>query len=251
LAGFENRQSTRKPAARRPVRAYRNLRGRGWAHALRVVRRRVSIAISRAMDARFDARFGSDTAGVIETSDLEDVTSPHRVDGIRYEPTRAIPFRRVLRAAGIPATGSFIDLGCGKGRSLMLAAMAGFGRVVGVDYSPGLCAIARRNLDTLRTRLAASGARDFEYSIHAGDVASHAFAGDETVVYFFNPFGEAVLRSVLAASRQSLRDHPREVWLVYHNPVWRHVLDQASELVHVADYSFGGCDFAVYRSRTA
>ena len=45
-----------------------------------------------------------------------------------------------------------MDLGCGKGRVLMLAVEYGFARVTGVDYSASLCEIARRNLDVLRAR---------------------------------------------------------------------------------------------------
>ncbi len=240
-------KQTAPPDTSLPGRVVRVLRTRGWRHVLRALRRRVSIATSKIADARFDARFGTDTAGVVETRDQRDVESPNLAGGIRYEPTRAQPFRRLLRAAAIPATGTFVDLGCGKGRTLLLAAMAGFPKVVGVDYSPALCDIARRNLDILRAR---GGPSRFESRVLAADVVDYVFTGDETVVYFFNPFGEMVLRAAIAALQKSLVEHPRTVWLVYHNPVWRRAVDETPGWEHTGDYSFGGCDFVVYRSRT-
>jgi SAM-dependent methyltransferase len=103
------------------------------------------VSINRFLDRHFDIAFGSDTRGVIENAALGDVVSPNLARGIRYEPTRALPLRAVLRRARIPTGGGFVDLGCGKGRALMLAVLAGFSHVTGVDYSRTLCRIAEKN----------------------------------------------------------------------------------------------------------
>ena len=70
----------------------------------------MAVAISSLADRHFDAAFGTETHAVVENVDLSDVASQNLARGIRYEPTRAIPFRRLLRAAHIPPAGSFVDL---------------------------------------------------------------------------------------------------------------------------------------------
>lgn len=229
------------PAAR----TLRSLGTRGLVATLRAARRRLVIWASRRRDRRFDRRHGTETRVVVENEALGDVTSPNLARGIRYEPTRALPLERLLRAAAIPARGTFVDVGCGKGRVLMLAAMHGFERVTGVDYSPSLCAAARHNLEALH---AAEGLR-FDATIHAMDAVDYAFQPGDTVVFLYNPFDDVVLRRVLENLRASLAAHPRTLRVIYHKPVWRSVIGESGLFEEADDYSFGGCEFAVYRTR--
>jgi SAM-dependent methyltransferase len=194
-------------------------------------------------DLHFDWAFGTETRRVVENDALHDVTSPNLARGIRYEPTRALPLRRVLRAARVPAHGVFVDLGCGKGRACMVAGAHGFAHVVGVDYSATLCRIAERNLEAFRARTG----RRFRSTIRTMDAADYAFSPEDAVIYLYNPFDGGVLSAVLARLRQSLAAHPRPVWIVYHNPVWRDVVEACGLVARVGDWSFGGCRFAVYR----
>jgi SAM-dependent methyltransferase len=223
----------------------RSLRNHGVSYTVRAAFRHAHAAISRFLDRHFDIAFGSDTRGVIENTALTDVVSPNLARGIRYEPTRALPLQQVLRAAHIPTDGTFVDLGCGKGRALMVAVLSGFAHVTGVDYSPALCRIAEHNLETLRRRTQ----RPFTASIIHRDAADYAFDARDTVLYLFNPFDAVVLAAVVAHLERSLAQHPRTVWIVYHNPVWRVVFEHSDALAHVHDYTAGAGVFAVYRSR--
>jgi len=222
----------------------RSLRNHGARHTFYAALRHVNSAFSRLVDRHFDMAFGTDTRGVIENRAQADVESPNRARGIRYEPTRALPLRHVLRAARIPTDGGFVDIGCGKGRGLIVAVLCGFSHVSGVDYSPTLCSVAQRNLDIVRRRTR----RQFTSSVFPMDAADYAFAAHDTVVYLFNPFDAVVLAAVLMRLRRSLEEHPRTVWIVYHNPVWRAVIEHTDAFTHVRDYPAGGGVFAVYRS---
>jgi SAM-dependent methyltransferase len=224
-------------------RLQQSLRDRGVVATARAARLRLAIAASVLADRHFDLVYGTETSAVVENADLRDVTSANLARGIRYEPTRAIPFRRVLRAARVPSEGAFVDLGCGKGRACMLAVLHGFASVVGVDYSPELCRIAARNFEALRRRTG----RRFRSTLRAIDVTDYVFAPDDTVLYLYNPFDASVLSAVLARLRASLDAHPRRVWLVYSNPVWRETVEGAGLFARVGEWSFGGCQFAVYR----
>src|SRR5262245_4761418 len=175
----------------------RRFRGRSAGELFAAARRRFALQTSKLVDRFFDARHGTETAAPVENTELRDVTSTNLARGIRYEPTRAIPLRRVLRAARIPTDGTFVDVGGGKGRACMLAVEHGFERVVGIDYSPHLCAIARRNLDIFAARSGKHFARD----IRSMDATEYAFSGDDSVVYLFNPFDDAVLERVLQRVR--------------------------------------------------
>jgi SAM-dependent methyltransferase len=227
------------------ARVRRSLRQNGLRHTFRAALRHLSTSISRLIDRHFDPAFGTETRRVVENDALEGVVSPNLGRGIRYEPTRAIPFRQVLRAARIPTGGGFVDLGCGKGRALILAAQSGFKQVTGVDYSPQLCSIAERNLAAFRSRTR----RAFRSRVVAMDAADYAFTKEDTVVYLFNPFDAVVLAAVVARLRRSLERYPRTVWIVYHNPVWRASIEATGAFQHVGDYTRGGTIFAVYRSR--
>jgi len=227
------------------ARLVRSLRQHGVRHTLRAAWRHVSAFVSRMVDGHFDPAFGTETRTKVENAELGDVASPNLARGIRYEPTRALPFRRALRRFAVPPTGGFVDLGCGKGRVLILAAQHGFERVTGVDYSAALCAAAESNLAAFRARTS----RTFQASVLAMDAADYGFSPDDTVVYLFNPFDSVVLSAVLARLRRSLETHPRPVWIVYHNPVWRSTIDATGAFEHIGDHTTGGCTFAVYRSR--
>jgi SAM-dependent methyltransferase len=195
----------------------------------------------RRADAAFDRTYGTDTSDLLEIADMHDVVSPHRERGIRYEPTLAEPFRRVMRAASVPARGTFLDVGSGKGRALMLAVEYGFRSVVGVDFSASLCEIARRNLERYARR-----SETLSWEIVCDDAAGYRVGDDVSVVYVYNPFDEVVMRAFLDGLDASLAAAPRPLWLIYHNPVW-HELVAARGFDVVLERSYGARDFTVYR----
>ena len=225
----------------------RRFRGRTAGELFAAARRRFALAASKLTDHRFDRKYGTETSALVENANMRDVRSDNLARGIRYEPTRAAPFRRVMRAARIPAAGSFLDIGCGKGRVCLLAAEHGFARVIGIDYSRHLCETARANVERFQRR---SG-KSFEADIRAMDAAGYVFNGDERVVYLFNPFDGEVLARVMEHLLASLRQEPREMWIVYHNPVWRGVIERSGAFEAVGDWSAGGGLFAVYKTRAA
>ena len=226
------------------VRTLRSLRSRGLVETLRSARRHLVRYGARRADRHFDRSHGTETHSVVENAELHDVTSPNLAHGIRYEPTIALPFARLLRVARIPAQGTFVDVGCGKGRVLMLAAQYGFKHVTGVEYSPALCVTARQNLDTIR----ATRGLQFVATIHAIDAVDYAFQPRDTVVFLFNPFDDTVLRRVLERLRTSLSTHPRPVWFIYHHPVWRSLVEESRLFEETTDYEFGGRLFSVFRT---
>jgi predicted RNA methylase len=110
---------------------------------------------------------------------------------------------------------TFVDLGSGKGFSLLLAVKAGFRRAIGVEIVPELFETASQNRAALEVSNPDLAAR---IELELGDVRDFDFPTDPTVAFLYNPFGEQVLRSVLIRLEQSVRAHPRPAYLVYVNP---------------------------------
>jgi SAM-dependent methyltransferase len=195
-----------------------------------------------ARDRWFDLRNGTDTCTPVSLDALA-IDSANRSHGIAYSASRAADFDRALRALGLPPGRVFVDIGCGKGRTLLQASLHPFARVAGVEFSGQLCAVARRNAEAFRARHAA--ARPIE--VHEADAAQRPFAPDEDVLYLFNPFRAAVLEGVLARLAASLDERPRPLWLLYNNPVQREVVERSGLFGDPAPLRFGRSRFLVYR----
>jgi len=165
----------------------------------------------------FDAVHGTDTAAVLAGRELGPCVTRDGHLVIHYETTSEAAIRAPLDclAARLDlAACTFVDLGCGKGKPLMVASSYRFRRLVGVDISPACIAVARRNLT--RHRPEPIDPRRVELvTMDAGD---YVFPEDPLVVYLFNPFPGAVLARVVANLEASLRARPRPAAVVYVNP---------------------------------
>jgi hypothetical protein len=151
----------------------------------------------------FDRRLGVNTRGY---SDL------------RYEPTPADVFREmIVKIPFDPRDFVFVDFGSGKGKVLMLAAHYPFRRVVGVELWEDLHRIALENLASFRER-ADCAADVTSLRMNAADFS---LPDVPLVLYFFNPFPEAVLTRVLSNLGESLARAPRRVYVLFYAPVRR------------------------------
>jgi SAM-dependent methyltransferase len=123
-------------------------------------------------------------------------------------------------------TYTFLDLGSGKGRALLLAAMYPFARIVGVEVQPGLDAIARQNIE----RFADGGQRCHRIESLCADAREYAFPPTNLVLYLFNPFPDYVLRQVLANLVASARRAPRSIFVLYNAPFEQQEFARVPEL---------------------
>ena len=197
---------------------------------------------TRTVDHLFDLRYGLDTCRWASLADLR-VPEALRRHGVDYEPTGVWEFRAFMRDAPLPRTGAFLDLGSGKGRVLLLASRYGFDRVVGVEMSEELCAVARRNLATFLRAVPTASPMD----VICADAAGHVVDDDTTVFFLFNPFGGVVLKQVLERIRESLERRPREATLVYSNAQHASAVEQVPVFAHVGTYAYPRAVFTVYR----
>lgn len=158
------------------------------------------LAYAITVDA-FDARYGTDTAGVIPIPWHRRLFQRGGWHAVHYATVREDKIRALLDPW--PRQWTLIDLGCGKGRTLIIGAQLGF-RVYGVEFQPALAAIARRNLTQL----------GYAATVITGDARTVALPNGPLLVYLYNPFHKAVMTAV--ATR--LRQHPSDVVAMYVNP---------------------------------
>jgi hypothetical protein len=121
---------------------------------------------------------------------------------------------------------TFIDLGSGKGRTLLMASDYPFHRIAGVELLPSLHQIAQQNLRQYKSETQKCFALE---SICADATAFH-FPEQPLVIFLFNPFPESGMRQVILNLEQSLRSRPRPVYVIYHNPLLEHVLSESAML---------------------
>jgi SAM-dependent methyltransferase len=140
----------------------------------------------------FDAEHGTNTSGICWWTNPR---SENFARGIRYEPCSPELCRMAIECSGVdPKMFCFLDIGCGKGRPLIIASEYGFKDLLGVDYSARLCREAERNLKACgveRFRIINSDATRFDYPTV------------DTLAFLYHPFENDVLATVLGKLRSA------------------------------------------------
>jgi SAM-dependent methyltransferase len=172
---------------------------------------------SRYGDIDYDFEHGVDTtwANVSLRTRLRELLS-----GGQYQPSEPALFHEILNYMPVAVDGfTFIDLGSGKGRTLLMASEYPFRRIIGVELLAELNEVAQQNIARYRSQRQ----KCFAIESHAADARSLEFPREALVLYLFNPFPEYVLREVLANLHRSVMAFPREVYVIYHNLVHENV----------------------------
>jgi SAM-dependent methyltransferase len=162
------------------------------------------------VSARFDRRAGVDTGGQISVDELD---VPYEARGGAFGfgsvPVRSLRAAlRRLEVGGLDWT--FIDLGCGKGRALLIAAEFEFSRLIGVEHSPTLAIVAQKNVEAAQHRFPG---RCLE--VRHADAASFDRPDAPCVVFFYTPFEVTLLRSVLQRFETAQLRTPRPMILLF------------------------------------
>ena len=135
------------------------------------------------------------------------------VDAIQYQGVDPRLALEVLEALPQEVRGeaTFVDYGCGKARGLAVAILVGFRRLIGVEVSRDLAALAERNLRLLRERNPGVDVR-----IQRIDAVRFMPPDGPLVAFLFNPFVGLTLERVVQRLEAHAAAFP--VWVVYINP---------------------------------
>ena len=218
----------------------RALFGVGLRAAWRGVWRRVSFHPPPQIGTPdpFDLDRGIDTAGFHSWRALRSgqTSDPYNAG---YLPAEPAAVQELLSLVRNPAAYTFLDLGCGKGRVLALAAEAGFQRIIGVEINPALAAIARQNT----ARLGSSA----KIEIWNTDAAAVALPREPLALFLNHPFWKPVMERVAANLERSLSEAPRPVFVLYLNPMLAELLEQ----IHALERVQSGAAGMLWRTRVA
>lgn len=162
-----------------------------------------------------------------------------------YQPTEVTLFHEMLAALRERCDCHFekfvfVDLGSGKGRTLLMASDYPFRRILGVELLPELHRIAQENLAHYKSE----SQKCFALKAICADATNFVFPAEPTVLYLFNPFPEAELRFVISNLELSLREFPRPLYVLYHNPLLDRVLSDSSALIRLS----GTHQYSIYKS---
>jgi SAM-dependent methyltransferase len=166
----------------------------------------------------FDAEFDVRTSGLVAGRHLK---SGHRHDRhatAYYGVAPSVFYALVKRwqrsgpAAPFDET-TFVDLGAGMGRAVLLASELGFKAVVGIELHPTLTRIARKNVSLWR----AAGRERGPMRIVHGDAVEFALPPGPLLAFMFNPFAAPVLHRMLKRWRKALAAPSNGLDILYVN----------------------------------
>jgi SAM-dependent methyltransferase len=167
----------------------------------------------------FDQRYGVDTSGLIGGGELR---SGHKNDvfNTAYYGMAPSRFQRLMEYwladeshAGIGHY-SFVDLGCGKGRAVMMASEFGFREVVGVELHAPLARIAEANVAVWT----AAGRAVCPVRIVCQDATEFVFPEGACLLYLFHPFAAPVLKRLIERIESDFTARRGMLDLIYFNP---------------------------------
>jgi SAM-dependent methyltransferase len=113
---------------------------------------------------------------------------------------------------------NIIDIGCGKGRVLVVAGYYGFNKIIGIDFAAELCEEATKNIILVQSKFPGKS-----FNVIHADAVDYEIEKDTNVFFFFNPFNHIVMLAVVKNILRSLKINPREVFAVYINPVHKEI----------------------------
>jgi SAM-dependent methyltransferase len=174
------------------------------------------------LDRSFDRKYGTETSGRIELS-LLNIDSPNVAEGIYYEATSTKTFNYLLAHLSVDFRDfEFIDMGSGKGRTLLLASRYPFKKIVGIEFARELHQVACRNVEVFRNLKQQVSNID----LRCMDAADFVFPTSPFVLYMFNPFKRDLMNRVGKNLAERIREGGQDVILIYHNSNKREMFEE-------------------------
>lgn len=216
-------------------RTYKSIREKGFSRTYQSV-------ISVLEDFYFEMKYGVTTSKIVKREDL-DISEISKEHSEEYKPTRIRHFRLLIKGLKLPEESVFVDMGSGKGRVLLMASMYNFKRITGVEISSRLCQIARNNVNIYEEKLK----RFLNIEVVNEDVLKYNIKNDENVFYFYKPFDNFVMDTIIERIIKSLIKSPRKVWLIINNFIpYSDIIENKYKLRTTTKFIYGGTEFAVY-----
>jgi hypothetical protein len=167
--------------------------------------------IAHRLALRWDREHGVDTAGSIQLDSLT-ITGPNKDFGNECVCTSPKSFDFMMQSLPRDLSDyTFVDIGAGKSRTLLLASRYNFAKIVGIEFAKELVDCSRRNVASFKSDW--QKCRDL--AIVEADAAQFEFPNTPLLLFFYNPFSQTVFDAVLQNIVASVKTHKRECYVVY------------------------------------
>ncbi len=162
-----------------------------------------------------EKKYGINTTGADELQSLEKkgIDTAHATI---YMPVNYGLLEEIFEQLNIASFHHFLDIGCGKGRAMCVAATKGFTKVTGIDFSKEFCDAAKQNLQHTKQKFPL-----LSYSVINNDAFYFAIPDDVDCIFLFNPFDEVIMSGVIENIRESFGANPRKITVIYANPMYK------------------------------
>ena len=166
-------------------------------------------------EIRGERKYGIDTIGADELKSLEKkgIDISHATI---YMPASYGITEEIFKKLQPENLNNFVDIGCGKGRLMCIAAYYGFSKVAGIDFSKELCNAAIKNLEKTK--------RKFPYLLYQvinNDAFYYDIPREADCIFMFNPFDEIIMKAVIKNIDQHKKNLSKDLFIVYLNPVYK------------------------------
>ena len=174
-----------------------------------------------------EKKYGIRTTGADELQTLEDKGIDIEHSNV-YMPASYDLLEDIFEKLHISKFKHLLDIGCGKGRVLCVAAQLGVKKVSGIDFSKEFCTAATNNLLITKRNFP-----ELDFKIYNNDAFYFEIASDADCIFMFNPFDDLIMSAVVENIEVSLGENPREITIIYFNPMQKHLfLEQGYKITH-------------------
>lgn len=202
--------------------------------------------LSRKPHDDFDKKYGVMTSGVTESSEAGIADETARSLAVGYVPTREVVIRHILEntTKGLDLDEySFVDLGCGKGRTLIVAAQLPFKEVIGVELSPLHCGVAETNIDRYLSDLK-NPVRCRNVRVSCVNAVDFVFPDTNLLIYMYRPFLGPIFKHVADNLRRFQTVTGHRVLIAYSCPVEELMLEEYAGFVKRTEYQVISMDYS-------
>lgn len=181
----------------------------------------------------YDKEFGTDTGGFIDQTRIRPnpqliQSNPALVEQIHpYIGTQPSTVRNTLIKIPNISNYTFVDIGCGKGRPLLVASEFPFKNIIGIEISSPLTKKALRNAEIIKKRFP----NRTNISVLNENAASYNSPSDYLVIFFYHAFGRDLFKTFIANIERQLSNTIQHVFIIYVNPVNGDVIDESKNFI--------------------
>jgi hypothetical protein len=156
----------------------------------------------------FDRQNNITTASILLQADFGKNTQ-NQMHALYYRGSDSLVFHNALSSLKINFNEyTFIDFGSGKGKALFLASAYPFKKIIGIEFSEVLDAVAQENILQFKKK---------DIKAYCMDAIDYEIPDESLVCYFYHPFDEYIMAKVISNMRQAYNLYKKNIIIVYNH----------------------------------